>query len=103
MFINCKTKRGTNRYGGIIMGGGSDGYVSSRVYDFDDKPSTTSKTAKDYAKVDKRDAVKDPVQAQLPLGIELVSNSIYPAALILDFTGSMKRTHIDIIDKFHTV
>lgn len=85
------------------MGTGSTDY-SSRGYNFSPTPSVVRKSARDYAKDDKREEYKAPSKGlPAPVGINLSTSSKLSAILLLDQTGSMGDSPMYIIDKFPTL
>ncbi len=84
------------------MGGGSSDY-SARDYNFSPAPQVTRKTARDYARDDKREYVAPSLGLPAPVGVNISTSSRLSALLLLDQTGSMKDAPKYMIDKFPTL
>lgn len=84
------------------MGGYSTDYGSSSSYRFDDKPSTTRKTAAAYAKDDKREYTAGEGLPPIK-GKDIGTDSKLVGAILLDVTGSMKEIPELFIKKMPTL
>lgn len=72
------------------MGGMSTSWGSSNRYKWDDDDKTTRKSAKDYAKQDKRDYTgSSSTGIKPPVGQDIQTDSKLAAILMVDVTGSM--------------
>jgi hypothetical protein len=85
------------------MAGFSSDYGSSRDYDFSSSSRVTGKSAKDYAKQDKREYSAPTVGLPSPVGVNLSTTSPLSVLLLLDQTGSMGESPKYIINKMPTM
>jgi hypothetical protein len=85
------------------MGGHSSDYGSSRDYNFSPDPSVTKKTARDYAKADKREYTAPSRGLSAPINVDLSTSSNISALLLLDQTGSMGESPKYMIEKMPTL
>ncbi|VVB78021.1 Uncharacterised protein [uncultured archaeon] len=85
------------------MGGFSSDYGSSRDYSFSPTPSVTKRTARDYAKEDKREYAAPTRGITTVHGKNISTDSDYAAIFVVDVTGSMKDWPKLIFNKIPTL
>jgi hypothetical protein len=85
------------------MGGSSTDFSSSGSYDFSDRPDITRRSARDYAKADRREYVAPSTPGLASIkGKDISTDSALAMAIILDNTGSMKDIPRLFINKMST-
>jgi len=86
------------------MGGGSTDWSRSSRYDWKDEPDVVKKSARDYAKTDRR-TYSGNLSSGLPapVGMDIHSKNPLSVVLVVDVTGSMKEWPGLIFEKIPTL